>query len=566
MPTNDPTPHIDPQRPARNPWAPLTVQSLFERLPYAVLALDRRWLITAASPRALAFLTSDRSLHPANPIPTGAAHTGSDAAALINTPLDRCLAPDARSSATGSVAARLAEAIDRRQGLRLRTLANATGRSIDLIITDTEAARHAAPPNAQPTSQANNEPILITLFDATERAALESELDHLRRQLADAERQRSTFDALREQLSAAAEPPTIVGSSRPILTMLDDISASAPTSSTVLILGETGTGKELVARAVHAASPRAARALVAVNCAALPESLLESELFGHERGAFTGADRRRIGKFELADSGTLFLDEIGELSLPAQAKLLRVLQEGAFERVGGAETIRVDVRVVAATHRDLVELVRKGRFREDLFYRLNVFRIAVPPLRDRKDDIKQLAEHLHRKHAGEMGRSPLPINERSIRRLLAYNWPGNVRELDNAIERATLLAFATKNDSAPIAARALDIELPEGASRTVNAASNDPLDPTRPGARNNTANASARANSEPAGRDVLLDLTLDQLQRLQIVHALERSNHRVFGPAGAAEQLGIKPQTLLSRMDKLGIPRPRAARGGKTRR
>src|SRR5690606_21760722 len=198
-------------------------------------------------------------------------------------------------------------------------------------------------------------------------------------------------------------------------------------------------------------SRRAPQAFVAVNCAALPETLIESELFGHERGAFTGADRQRLGKFELADGGTLFLDEIAELSPAAQAKLLRVLQNGQFERVGGAETIRVDVRLVAATHRDLAKQVERGRFREDLFYRLNVFRIDAPPLRDRRDDLRALIEHLHEKHARRMGRAVLPISDRSMRRVLAYRWPGNVRELENAVERATLLADGGE----------LEIELPE---------------------------------------------------------------------------------------------------------
>jgi transcriptional regulator with GAF, ATPase, and Fis domain len=495
-------------------WDSIDTASLAGRLGVGVLVLDRRWLVSAAGGRAVAMLAHEST---------------SGGAALLGVPLDRCLALDDRG-AGGSVAARVAEAIDRRQGLRLRCLALTTRRAIDLVLPDAEAARHA------------DAGVVLTLIDATERAALEAELDHMRRQVAEAERTRSAFDAMREELSSGNAPPTIVGSSRPVLAMLDAIRASAPTSSTVLILGETGTGKELVARAVHAASPRCRRALVTVNCAALPESLLESELFGHERGAFAGSDRRRMGKFELADGGTLFLDEIGELSLAAQAKLLRVLQEGAFERVGGSETIRVDVRVVAATHSDLVELVRQKKFREDLFYRLNVFRIAVPSLRERKEDIRELAEHLHRKHATEMGRAPLPISERSLRRLYAYNWPGNVRELDNAIERATLLAFAGNR-----MATELEIELPEGVIAEER-------------------NAGGRGGSVArqvagVGRDVLLDLTLDQLQRLQIVHALERSEYRVFGAGGAAELLGIHPQTLLSRMDKLGIPRPRAARG-----
>lgn len=502
-------------------WDAIDTPALAGRLGVGLLALDRRWIVTAAGGRAGAMLAHESTAGPAN---------------LIGAPLDRCLGLDDRG-AGGSVAARISEAIDRRQGLRLRCVALATRRAVDLVLPDAEACRE---PGAG--SAASGPAVVLTLLDATERAALEAELDHMRRQVAEAERTRSAFDAMREELSSSSAPPRIVGSSRPILAMLDAIRASAPTSSTVLILGETGTGKELVARAVHAASPRGKRALVVVNCAALPESLLESELFGHERGAFAGSDRRRMGKFELADGGTLFLDEIGELSLAAQAKLLRVLQEGVFERVGGSETIRVDVRLVAATHRDLVELVRQKKFREDLFYRLNVFRIAVPALRERKEDIRELAEHLHRMHATEMGKPELMISERSLRRLYAYNWPGNVRELDNAMERATLLAFAGGRTPSE-----LEIELPEGAIAEE---------------RFSSGRGSVQIkNAESVGRDVLLDLTLDQLQRLQIVHALERSEYRVFGAGGAAEILGIHPQTLLSRMDKLGIPRPRAARG-----
>ncbi|MCA9293475.1 MAG: sigma-54-dependent Fis family transcriptional regulator, partial [Phycisphaerales bacterium] len=267
------------------------------------------------------------------------------------------------------------------------------------------------------------------------------------------------------------------------------------------------------------------------------DTLIESELFGHERGAFTGADRQRLGKFELADGGTLFLDEVAELSPAAQAKLLRVLQDGSFERVGGLTQVRCDVRVVAATHRDLAQQVRRGRFREDLFYRLSVFRIDVPALRDRKEDIRALVEHLHVKHALRMGRPISIVNERSLRRLFAYRWPGNVRELENTVERATLLADPDRPGE-------LDIEVPSGGATTTTDAP-DRNDPGR---------------SAPP-RDVLLDLTHDQLQRLQIMHALESSGYRVYGDNGAAKKLDIKPQTLLSRMDKLGIPRPRVARG-----
>ena len=382
--------------------------------------------------------------------------------------------------------------------------------------------------------------VCVVLLDAQERAAGRAELARLQSALAAAEKDLARMGALQRELAAPDESPRIIGSSAPMLRMMDQIERVAPTPATVLIHGESGSGKELVARAIHGGSPRARRALIAVNCAALPETLIESELFGHERGAFTGADRQRLGKFELADEGTLFLDEIAELSPQAQAKLLRVLQEGAFERVGGAETIHVDVRLVAATHRDLAQQVQRGRFREDLFYRLNVFKIEVPSLRDRREDIRALAEHFHTMHARRLARPVLPISERSMRRILTYRWPGNVRELENCIERATLLATGAE----------LDVELPDSAPTTT------------PGSASSGAGAATDTSRIP--RDVLLDLTLDQLQRLQIMHALETNKYRVFGEGGAAEKLGLHPQTLLSRMDKLGIPRPRLMRANLT--
>ncbi len=366
--------------------------------------------------------------------------------------------------------------------------------------------------------------LLAIFLDASPRTTLEAEVRKLHDQIAELRKSTSRLTEVSSALTSA-EPPSIVGSSAPFLHMLDQVARVAPTEATVLIQGETGSGKELVARAVHAASPRARRAIIAVNCASLPESLIESELFGHERGAFTGADQRRLGKFELADNSTVFLDEIAELSPQAQAKLLRVLQEGTIQRVGGTEDIAVDVRVIAATHRDLAQRVQKRLFREDLFYRLNVFRIDVPALRDRREDIRPLVEYLHEKHARRMAKPVLPIADRSMRRLLAYQWPGNVRELENTVERATLLSPGPE----------LEIEiLPSPAT---------------------TSAANRSQTSVP--RDVLLDLTLDQLQRLQIVHALETSTYKVFGPSAAAAKLDINPRTLLSRMDKLGIPRPR---------
>jgi len=379
---------------------------------------------------------------------------------------------------------------------------------------------------------------IIVVTEAGERRAHMEEIERLRESVARAERDRTRAESLGSAIAAQSGQAEIVGTAASVLRMMDQVERVAPSTATVLIHGESGSGKELVARAIHARSPRAGKPMVALNCAAIPETLLESELFGHERGAFTGADRQRLGKFELADESTLFLDEVAELSSAAQAKLLRVLQERAFTRVGGSETIQTDVRLIAATHRDLAMQVRRGRFREDLFYRLNVFRIDVPPLRERAEDIAALAAFLHEKHARRLARSILPISERSVRRMLAYRWPGNVRELENAVERATLLATGSE----------LEIELPDTPS----------LAPDGEGSTG-SSDVSARDTSM-VPRDVLLDLTIDQLQRLQIMHALETRSYRVFGPGGSAEKLGLNPQTLLSRMDRLGIPRPRAMR------
>ncbi len=382
----------------------------------------------------------------------------------------------------------------------------------------------------------------LTLVDSTMRTTAEAEAARLRSALAESERARAKGAALEEERAADETAGyEMVGTSPGLARVRAQVARVAPTDTTVLIHGETGSGKELVARSIHAHSKRRPRAFIAVNCAALPESLIESELFGHEKGAFTGADKRRLGKFELADGGTLFLDEVAELPLPAQAKLLRVIQEGSLERVGGAETVRVNVRLLAATHRDLARQVERGRFREDLFYRLNVFRVAVPPLRERKEDLRTLAEHLHERVAKRMARPTLPMSDTSLRRIMAYPWPGNVRELANAVERATLLADGPE----------LEIELPESPLTDLPGAAGLAVR-TGPGGTGSGGGGAAAAT-----RDILLDLSLEQLQRLQITHALESCGYRVFGPGGAAERLDINPNTLLARMDKYGIPRPR---------
>ena len=243
--------------------------------------------------------------------------------------------------------------------------------------------------------------------------------------------------ALRESLGQRAE---ILGESVPVRRLREQIATAAPTSGRVLIHGENGSGKELVARAIHAGSARHAGPFVEVNCAAIPEELIESELFGHEKGAFTGAHARRRGKFELADGGTLFLDEIGDMSLKTQAKVLRALEERAFERVGGKDTIRVDVRVIAASNRDLEGLIRAGRFRDDLYYRLNVIPIEVPPLRERRDDVPALVDHFVALFCAENGKRPKTLSGEALADFLAYDWPGNVRELRNMLERLVIMA------------------------------------------------------------------------------------------------------------------------------
>jgi transcriptional regulator with GAF, ATPase, and Fis domain len=290
----------------------------------------------------------------------------------------------------------------------------------------------------------------------------------------------------------------------------------APTETTVLLVGETGTGKELIARAVHEHSQCKDKLMVCVNCAALPGELIESELFGHEKGAFTGATSQRKGRFELADGGTLFLDEVGELSAQAQAKLLRILQEQAFERVGGSQVLRVNVRVVAATNRDLGAMVREGSFRADLYYRLNVFPIAIPPLRQRRSDITLLAELFVGQMARKLGRTFAGIEQSSMQQLAGYAWPGNVRELRNVIERAAILTrgpLVTVADMSFCAA-------PDTLTETSD------------------------------------DGTLEAVQRSHILEVLNQCDWRIEGRRGAATSLGMKPSTLRYRMQKLGIEKP----------
>ncbi|HKA31569.1 MAG TPA: sigma 54-interacting transcriptional regulator [Candidatus Binatia bacterium] len=332
---------------------------------------------------------------------------------------------------------------------------------------------------------------------------------------------------LREEIGTLTGSDEIVGRSKPVLKVLHNVKQVAATGATVLILGETGTGKELIARAVHAASGRSGKPLVKVNCAAIPAALMESEFFGHEQGAFTGATKRREGRFALADGGTIFLDEIGDLPLDLQAKLLRVLQEGEFEPVGSSQTRKVDARVIAATNRDLSEEMREGKFREDLFYRLNVFPIRLPALRERPEDIAPLASAFARRFAHRLGRAIKPLSDDCVARLKAYSWPGNVRELENIMERAVI----TCRDGCLDLARAL----PEGASAP--------------------AAVPLSADSTPAR--VRTAKELEQLERDNLIAALEASDWKIAGERGAAQLLGVKPTTLSSRMKALGIERKR---------
>jgi PAS domain S-box-containing protein len=338
---------------------------------------------------------------------------------------------------------------------------------------------------------------------------------------------------LREELGSTG---LILGSSAPIANALHEVERVAPTDTTVLLLGERGTGKELFARAVHDGSRRRERPLIKLNCGAIPHQLIESELFGHERGAFTGATQRRDGRFALADGGTLFLDEIGELPLDLQPKLLRVLQEGELEPVGSSRTRKVDVRIVAATHRDLADCVARGTFREDLYYRLAVFPILIPPLRERGRDIDELARAFVEKYARRIGRKLEPLSETVLARLRAYPWPGNVRELENVIERGVIISTG----------RAFDLERALPAA-TAGRASEPPVGSPSP---------SPVGPPTPAP-EILTARELLELERRNIVQALTRTNWKVAGSSGAAALLGMNSSTLSSRLRALAIKRPR---------
>ncbi len=368
--------------------------------------------------------------------------------------------------------------------------------------------------------------LLVASKDVTSRNRAEREL---RRTLAENARLREELqlerDYLREEVNVAMNFGRIVGTSQALRRMLKRVEAVAETPASVLLQGESGVGKELVARAIHNRSPRADGPLVKVNCASIPKELFESEFFGHVKGAFTGAHRDRIGRFQLADGGTLFLDEVGEIPMELQGKLLRVLQESEFERVGDDVTRSVDVRVIAATNRNLEKLIVEGEFREDLFYRLSVFPVEVPPLRERGDDIVQLAQHFLEQTCNDFGREPLTLTRSHAASLKAYDWPGNVRELKNVIERAVILS--------PGKVLRLDLSLPG-------------VSPQSDGA----------AAPESQDDDILTDNEMRELQKANIVKALKRANWKVSGTGGAAELLGVRPTTLADRIRTFRIKRP----------
>jgi formate hydrogenlyase transcriptional activator len=353
---------------------------------------------------------------------------------------------------------------------------------------------------------------------AVENALAFKEIDSLKNKLA------VEKHYLEEEIRNEFNFEEIVGESPVIRRALAQVELAAPGDTTVLILGETGTGKELIARAIHNLSPRRERTFVKINCAAIPAGLLESELFGHERGAFTGAINQKVGRFELADKGTIFLDEVGDIPLELQPKLLRVLQEHEFERLGATRTVRVDARVVAATNTDLSRLVAERRFRSDLFYRLNVFPIQIPPLRDRREDIPLLVRYFVQKFSRSLNKLVQYVPSDAMDALVAYSWPGNIRELENLLERAIILSPGKE----------LRVPLSELRNTQIAAVDETPV---------------AISNSAPVA-------TLEEAERQHILRALRQTEWRIAGPRGAATLLGLKRTTLQARIRKLGIRRP----------
>ncbi len=370
-----------------------------------------------------------------------------------------------------------------------------------------------------------------------QKSALQKSRDELEEQVAQRtkmirrlqERLQAENLYLIEELAVTHPYGEIIGESPSLKSVVARIDLVAPTDASVLVSGESGTGKELVAREIHRHSRRRERPLIKVNCATIPMELYESEFFGHVKGAFTGAISDRVGRFEAADGGTLFLDEVAEIPLGLQGKLLRVLQEGEFERVGEGRTRRVDVRIIAATNKNLAEEIRHGRFREDLYYRLNVFPIEITPLRDRKEDIPALAHHFLDKLARRMNRAAPRLSKANIDDLSAHRWPGNARELQNVIERALILSPQDR----------LNLDLPR-------------IDDGK------TADGHADAEPPQASfRTIMTEVQIRELGRRNMLNALERTNWKIYGKDGAARLLGLKPTTLIERMRAMGIRRPK---------
>ncbi len=364
---------------------------------------------------------------------------------------------------------------------------------------------------------------VVVFRDITERQMTQQRLQSAMEELRELKQRLEQQNAyLQEEILIEHHYREIVGQSEPILTIVKQIDVVGPTDASVLIHGESGTGKELIARAIHQSSRRSDNPLIRVNCAAIPAELFESEFFGHVRGAFTGAMRDRVGRFELADGGTLFLDEIGEIPLELQSKLLRVLQEGQFERVGEERTRKVDVRIITATNRDLLAEVKAKRFREDLYFRLNVFPILSPALRERPEDIPLLASHFVKQICSRLGRPPARLRKTDVERMQSYNWPGNIRELQNIIERALITSKGQD----------LLLDMPVGQAAAVG--------PAEAGT--------------PQISGILTEAQLRTLEKDNLNAALAACDGKIFGKDGAAALLGVKPTTLASRLKRFGIP------------
>ncbi len=406
-----------------------------------------------------------------------------------------------------------------------RQMLRRDGEVIDVVVSTINESRETNAPlrllvaSKDVTERNRNERALREAL--AENARLREELEHER-------------DYLREEISVAMNFGRIVGTSPALRQMLRRMEAVAQTPANVLILGESGVGKELVAHALHAKSPRSENPFVKVNCASIPEELFESEFFGHVKGAFTGAIRDRVGRFQLADGGTLFLDEIGEIPLELQGKLLRVLEQQQFERVGDDVTRTVDVRVIAATNRDLEAEVEAGRFREDLFYRLSVFPIEAPPLRKRGDDVVQLAQHFLQRTLTDFGREPLQLTQANIDAIRRYEWPGNIRELKNVIERAVILSKGNT--------LRLDLSLPQAGE----------AEPIAFPLQTGDGTAGAQESS------FVTEVEMKERIRQNTIAALEAADWRVSGAGGAAELLGVRPSTLSDRLRSMNIRRPAA--------